>query len=89
MLLQTPQSRLLRYPGVGLDVDAIYPSYHEFALYDQTVVHRLNFRNTLWECFTIHGVDPLVLEEALEAKVYELASKEPQAFPELFGTGSA
>ncbi|TKA73766.1 hypothetical protein B0A55_07120 [Friedmanniomyces simplex] len=83
---KVPDSPLLTYPKPTKDEDddEQVPDHIKFMLADRTIVHEHNFESTLRGYCKIHASDAETVMEALEALVYELASKEPEAFPELF-----
>ncbi|KAK4889619.1 hypothetical protein LTR27_011603 [Elasticomyces elasticus] len=84
---RAPESSLLHFPNAS-HITTDEPSKHSWlSLTPKTEIRRFNFQDTLAECFSNHPNEAGIIEEALEAAVYELALQVPKAFPEYFSRG--
>ncbi|KAK5699269.1 hypothetical protein LTR17_023400 [Elasticomyces elasticus] len=86
---KAPNSALLTYPNPTMTNDEGQRDEHtKFMLADQTHVHPVNFYDTMMRYCKIHAAHPESKDVDLDGLAYELALKEPQAFPEVFNAGS-
>ncbi|KAK5681449.1 hypothetical protein LTS10_005979 [Elasticomyces elasticus] len=82
---KAPESSLLHFPKASSITTDEANNHSWLSLTAKTEVRRFNFQDTLAECFSNHPNEAGIIEEALEAAVYELALQVPKAFPEYFG----